>query len=131
MRRCGGMENYKTSAKKSRSVRFEDLRLLEKISLLGGIPLELVEKFNKDVIPVWMDITEYLLYSKKFNFLRSCLMYDIPEEFKETTYSKFVTLFSDSQNFQQNKEFFKKFLNFEDFVVDNLSNRLGIHVKYM
>lgn len=125
------MKNSKTSAKKSRSVRFEDLRLNEKISLLGGIPLELAEKLNRDVIPVWMDINEYLLYSKKFNFLRSCLMYDIPEELKEKTYSKFVTLFSDSQNFQQNKEFFKKFLNFEDFMVDDLSNRLGIYVKCM
>ena len=125
------MENSKTSVKKSRSVRFEDLRLNEKISLLGGIPIELVEKLNRDVIPVWMDINEYLLYAKKFNFLRSCLMYDIPEELKETTYSKFVTLFSDSQNFQQNKEFFKKFLNFEEFMVDDLSNRLGIRVKYM
>lgn len=125
------MKNSKTSAKNSRSVRFEDLRLNEKISLLGGIPLELAEKLNRDVIPVWMDITEYLLYSKKFNFLRSCLVYDIPEEFKEKTYSEFVTLFSDSQNFQQNKVFFKKFLNFEDFMVDDLSNRLGIGVKYM
>lgn len=125
------MKNSKTSAKNSRSVRFEDLRLNEKISLLGGIPLELAEKLNRDVIPVWMDITEYLLYSKKFNFLRSCLIYDIPEEFKEKTYSEFVTLFSDSQNFQQNKVFFKKFLNFEDFMVDDLSNRLGIGVKYM
>ena len=125
------MKSSKTSAKKSRSVLFEDLRLNEKISLLGGIPLELAEKLNRDVIPVWMDINEYLLYAKKFNFLRSCLMYDIPEEFKEKTYSKFVTLFSDSQNFQQNKEFFKKFLNFEDFMVDDLSNRLGIGVKYM
>lgn len=125
------MKNSKTSSNKSRSVRFEDLRLNEKISLLGGIPIELVEKLDRDVIPVWMDINEYLLYSKKFNFLRSCLMYDIPEELKEKTYSKFVTLFSDSQNFQQNKEFFKKFLNFEDFMVDDLSNRLGIGVKYM
>lgn len=125
------MKNSKTSAKKSRSVRFEDLRLNEKISLLGGIPLELAEKLNRDVIPVWMDINEYLLYAKKFNFLRSCLMFDIPEEFKEKTYSKFVTLFSDSPNFQQNKEFFKKFLNFEDFMVDDLSNRLGIYVKCM
>ena len=131
MRRSRGMKSSKTSAKKSRSVLFEDLRLNEKISLLGGIPLELAEKLNRDVIPVWMDINEYLLYAKKFNFLRSCLMYDIPEEFKEKTYSKFVTLFSDSQNFQQNKEFFKKFLNFEDFMVDDLSNRLGIGVKYM
>lgn len=125
------MKNSKTSAKKSRSVRFEDLRLNEKISLLGGIPIELTEKLNRAVIPVWMDINEYLLYAKKFNFLRSCLMYDIPEELKEKTYSKFVTLFSDSQNFQQNKVFFKKFLDFEDFKVDDLSNRLGIGVKYM
>ena len=131
MRKGEGMKNSKTSAKKSRSVRFEDLRLNEKISLLGEIPLELAEKLNRDVIPVWMNINEYLLYSKKFNFLRSCLMYDVPEEFKEKTYSKFVTLFSDSQNFQQNKEFFKKFLNFEDFMVDDLSNRLGIGVKYI
>lgn len=125
------MKNSKTFDKKSRSVRFEDLKLNEKISLLGGIPLDLVEKLNRDVIPVWMNINEYLLLSKKFKFLRSCLMYDIPEEFKEKTYSEFVTLFSDSQNFQQNKEFFKKFLNFEDFMVDDLSNRLGIGVKYM
>lgn len=125
------MGNNKISAKKRRSVNFQDLRLNEKISLLGGIPLELAEKLNKDVIPVWMDITEYLLYSKKFNFLRSCLMYDIPEELKEKTYSKFVTMFSDSQNFQQLDELFKKFLETDDFMVDDLYNRLGIGIKFI
>lgn len=114
----------------TKAIQFKDLDLLSKVAILGSIPLDLVQKLDLGQKPVSLEDEDYLLYYKKYKFLKACLSYNIPNEFKSKIYSRYISLFGNSS--QHNEEdFFKKYLDYGDFVVHDLYNQANLGVKFI
>ncbi len=112
------------------SVHFKDLDLSSKVAILGSLPLDLVQKLENGQKPISLEDEDYLNYYKKYNFLKSCLVNNIPKEFKEKAYLRFSSLFS-SKNDKSVLSLFKEYLDSGDFLVQDLYNQANMGVKYI
>ena len=109
-------------------VHFKDLDLLSKVAILGCLPLDLVQKLEEGQKPVSLKDEEYLLYYRKYNFLKSCLVNKIPKDFKEKVYSRFSALFKKED---KNSKLFRDYLDSGDFLVHDLYSQANMGVKYI
>lgn len=111
-------------------VHFKELDLISKVAILGSLPLDLVQKLESGQKPISLEDEEYLNYYKKYNFLKSCLVNNIPKEFKEKAYLRFSSLFF-SKNDKSVLSLFKEYLDYGDFLVHDLYNQANMGVKYI
>lgn len=112
------------------SVHFKDLDLSSKVSILGCLPLDLVEKLERGQKPVSLGDEEYLNYYKKYSFLKSCLVNEIPKEYKEKALLRFSSLFPSKED-KGILALFKEYLDLGDFLVFDLYNQANMGVKYI
>lgn len=112
------------------SVHFKDLDLSSKVAILGSLPLDLVEKLERGQKPVSLEDEEYLNYYKKYSFLKSCLVNEIPKEYKEKAYLRFSRLFYRKEE-KGILALFKEYLDLGDFLVYDLYNQANMGVKYI
>lgn len=112
------------------SVHFKDLDLSSKVAILGSLPLDLVEKLERGQKPVSLEDEEYLNYYKKYSFLKSCLVNEIPKEYKEKALLRFSSLFY-SKDEKGILSLFKEYLDLGDFLVFDLYNQANMGVKYI
>ena len=112
------------------SVHFKDLDLSSKVAILGSLPLDLVKKLERGQKPVSLEDEEYLNYYKKYSFLKSCLVNEIPKEYKERALLRFSSLFH-SKDEKGILDLFKEYLDLGDFLVHDLYNQANMGVKYI
>lgn len=112
------------------SVHFKDLDLSSKVAILGSLPLDLVEKLERGQKPVSLEDEEYLNYYKKYSFLKSCLVNEIPKEYKEKALLRFSSLFPRKEE-KGILSLFKEYLDLGDFLVYDLYNQANMGVKYI
>lgn len=112
------------------SVHFKELDLSSKVAILGCLPLDLVEKLERGQKPVSLEDEEYLNYYKKYSFLKSCLVNEIPKEYKEKALLRFSSLFP-SREEKGILSLFKDYLDLGDFLVFDLYNQANMGVKYI
>lgn len=112
------------------SVHFKDLDLSSKVAILGCLPLDLVEKLERGQKPVSLEDEEYLNYYKKYSFLKSCLVDEIPKEYKEKAYLRFSSLFYRKEE-KCVLSLFREYLDLGDFLVYDLYNQANMGVKYI
>jgi hypothetical protein len=92
--------------------------------------LDLVEKLARGQKPVSLEDEEYLNYYKKYSFLKSCLVNEIPKEYKEKAYLRFSKLFYSKEECNL-LSLFKDYLDLGDFLVNDLYNQANMGVKYI
>lgn len=112
------------------SVHFKDLDLSSKVAILGSLPLDLVEKLERGQKPISLKDEDYLNLYKKYSFLKSCIVNEIPKEYKEKAYLRFSKLFSSKEECHL-LSLFKDYLDLGDLLVYDLYNQANMGVKYI